>query len=209
MPESATTETRRGTAARITRCARDLAEARGVDGFTMDEVAACAGVSRRTLFNHVAGKFDAILGAPVDPDPAGLIVFRRGGPSGRLLDDLTTTVTTALDRKDCDPDETDRIRGLIASDARLHKALHDRFAALAEILAIAIVEREGEAFGTFRAGAIAAVTLSMFDVAIRAFIADPTTTLAEHYGRAVDAVVLLVDDRRRDVAGPEPPPGPA
>ena len=51
-----------------------LADDRGFDGFTMDELAAAAAVSRRTLFNHVSGKLEAVLGPP-----AAQLLPHRGG----------------------------------------------------------------------------------------------------------------------------------
>ena len=66
MPEKSETETglreakRRTTAHALAQAAFDLAQERGVDGFTIDEVAARAGYSRRTFANHYAGKEEAI-----------------------------------------------------------------------------------------------------------------------------------------------------
>ncbi|WP_436701941.1 TetR/AcrR family transcriptional regulator [Nocardioides sp. BYT-33-1] len=181
------------TAQRITRCAQDLAEERGLDGFTMDDLAERAGVSRRTLFNYVSGKHDAVLGSPPGPDPANLVEFKAGGPTGRLADDLKATVAAVLDRKGLDPAEAERVRRLIASDSRLNNTLHDKFATLAAFFAEAILEREGESFDEFRAQAVATVTLSLFDVALAAFVADPTTTLADYYLRAFDGIAGLFD----------------
>lgn len=52
---------RRATARALAQAAYDLAVERGVDGFTIDEVAARAGYSRRTFANHYAGKEEAIV----------------------------------------------------------------------------------------------------------------------------------------------------
>ncbi len=52
---------RRATASALAQVAFDLARERGVDGFTIDEVAARAGYSRRTFANHYAGKEEAIV----------------------------------------------------------------------------------------------------------------------------------------------------
>lgn len=191
MIESATVVNRKRTAARVTGCAQQLAEERGLDGFTMDDVAACAGVSRRTLFNYVPGKLDAVLGAPADPDPARLVEFRAGGPTGRLGDDVKSTIAAFLDSKDTAPEDLERVRRLIASDARLHKALHDKFARVAAFLAEAILEREGAAFDALRARAAATVTLSLFDVALETYVADPSTSLADHYVAVFEGAAAL------------------
>jgi AcrR family transcriptional regulator len=82
------------TRQRIVRCAQRLCLDAGFDGFTMDELAAAAEVSRRTLFNYFPSKVDAVLGGAEVPDftSPGLVevaaTFRAGGPHGRLVDDL-------------------------------------------------------------------------------------------------------------------------
>ncbi|MEV4670841.1 hypothetical protein AB0K34_04230 [Actinomadura sp. NPDC049382] len=193
MTESATSLNRKRTAARITQCAQVLAEEWGLDGFTMDDLAECAGVSRRTLFNYVDGKLDAVLGAPPGPDPANLAAFRAGGPTGRLAEDVKATIVAVLNRQDTAAEEYERVRRLIASEARLHKAMHDKFSRLAEFLAEAIVEREGARFDLLRARAAATVTLSLFDLALEAFVADPSASLAEHYVAVFDGAAALFD----------------
>lgn len=57
---------RRATAHALAQAAFDLALERGVDGFTIDEVAARAGYSRRTFANHYAGKEEAIVGVALE-----------------------------------------------------------------------------------------------------------------------------------------------
>lgn len=52
---------RRATRRALAQAAFELAVERGVDGFTIDEVAARAGYSRRTFANHYAGKEEAIV----------------------------------------------------------------------------------------------------------------------------------------------------
>ncbi|MDP3890466.1 TetR family transcriptional regulator, partial [Nocardioides sp.] len=76
---------RHATAHRITQRAQELTLEHGLDGFTMDELADAADVSRRTLFNYFPGKIDAVLGAIPQIDPELLAVFRAGGPHGDLV----------------------------------------------------------------------------------------------------------------------------
>ncbi len=52
---------REATAQALALAAFELARDRGVDGFTIDEVSARAGYSRRTFANHYAGKNEAIV----------------------------------------------------------------------------------------------------------------------------------------------------
>lgn len=57
---------RRATARALAQTAFDLARERGVDGFTIDEVADGAGCSRRTFANYYAGKEEAIVGVAAE-----------------------------------------------------------------------------------------------------------------------------------------------
>lgn len=160
----------------------------------MDDVAACAGVSRRTLFNYVEGKLDAVLGAPPSPDPSRLVEFRAGGPTGKLAEDVKAVFVAVLDSQRPSRTGLERVRRLIASDARLYKAMHEKFARFAAFFAEALVEREGPALDPLGAQAAATVTLSLFDVALEAFIADPGTSLAGYFTAAFDGAAILFDD---------------
>ncbi len=57
---------RRATAHALAEAAFDLAVERGVDGFSIDDVAARAGYSRRTFANHFSCKEEAITGLAVE-----------------------------------------------------------------------------------------------------------------------------------------------
>jgi len=82
MSRSATTRSgrRQETSYRISQCAQRLTEDRGLDGFTMDELAEAAGVSRRTLFNYFPGKVDAVLGEAPHISEEALAEFRARDP---------------------------------------------------------------------------------------------------------------------------------
>ncbi len=56
----------RATALALAQAAFDLARERGVEGFTIDEVATRAGYSRRTFANHFAGKEEAIVAVAIE-----------------------------------------------------------------------------------------------------------------------------------------------
>lgn len=103
MAQSATPDAaarRRATAHRITRNARELALSHGVDGFTMDQLAERAGLSRRTLFNYFPGKYDALLGGGPSLDDEAIAVFRDGGPTGDLLEDVLVLADHVLEARE-------------------------------------------------------------------------------------------------------------
>ncbi|WP_166521070.1 TetR/AcrR family transcriptional regulator [Modestobacter roseus] len=71
--------------------ATTLALEHGLDGVTVDQVCAAAGVSLRTFFNYFESKEAALLGEePPLGSPQGRKAFAAGGPSGDLLADLLT-----------------------------------------------------------------------------------------------------------------------
>lgn len=63
---------RRATAHALAQSAYDLAIERGVDGFTIDDVATRAGYSRRTFANHFACKEEALTALALERMRGGL-----------------------------------------------------------------------------------------------------------------------------------------
>lgn len=171
----------------ITRCARRLADEHGLDGFTMEELAEQVGVSRRTLFNYVPGKIDAVLGKAVPDDEDPLAELRAGGPTGELAADMRALGSKVLSAGDDDVDALARIRSLLRSEPRLHEAMHERLEEIAELIAEAIIEREGDGFDPFHARITARISLCIFDSALERYLADPSVPAAEHYERVFDA----------------------
>src|SRR5262245_25184889 len=88
VTHSANEDRKSSTARRITVFAQRLTDERGFDGFTMDDLAGAAGLSRRTLFNYFPSKADAVLGAGPELDDEFIQEFRVGGPTGDLVEDL-------------------------------------------------------------------------------------------------------------------------
>lgn len=192
MVESATLSrsgTRRDTTVEIIAAAQRLTDERGLDGFTMDDLADEVGVSRRTLFNHVPGKIDAVLGPDLTVDAPAFEVFASGGPTGKLLDDVRTLCVGLLGMYDTDPDEVTRAQNRFRSEPRLIEALRLRLERLIDRTTDAIVDREGAAFGPDRARVLAGLMLSVFAMAAEDFIDDSTAPLADHFARIFDTAV--------------------
>lgn len=151
-------------------CSQLLADDCGFDGFTMDDLAESAGVSRRTLFNYFPGKADAVLGAPSDVPTDLIEEFRSGGPHQNLVQDLGVLAHTVLAGKDIDREQMARYRRLLKNNPKLVVAAQDRLKHVSEELVAEILEREGPTFDTHRARVAIAVLMALLDTALDAFV---------------------------------------
>ena len=95
MPDSAITsravERRQETARQLTSVARRLTAERGLNGFTVEEVCAEVGVSRRTFFNYYPSKEEAVIGTNEDgvmDELAVQFLDRASRGWAAVLDDL-------------------------------------------------------------------------------------------------------------------------
>ncbi|MGY2078468.1 TetR family transcriptional regulator [Modestobacter sp. SYSU DS0657] len=85
LREAKKTATRR----QLRAAATSLALEHGLDGVTVEQVCAAAGVSLRTFFNYFESKEAALLGDdPPSGSPEARAAFLAGGPTGDLLSDL-------------------------------------------------------------------------------------------------------------------------
>ncbi|WP_255767844.1 TetR family transcriptional regulator [Pseudarthrobacter sulfonivorans] len=111
---------RRQTRQALTAAARALTAARGLNGFTVEEVCEAVGISRRTFFNYFPAKEDAILGHHDDEHPDELIAaFMAGGGepgtiSASLLPDLIQ-LTLDIWAAKVDSESATDVRQLIAA----------------------------------------------------------------------------------------------
>lgn len=163
------------TRQRIVRCAQRLCLEAGFDGFTMDELAEQAEVSRRTLFNYFPSKVDAVLGGAETPDFASTELaevagtFRTGGPHGRLIDDLAELTRHLLATQTIDRESARLRRSVLTSSPRLLTVIHERFEKVAEQIVGLVLEREGPDFGPVRARLAVGVLIAVFDAALESF----------------------------------------
>ncbi|MDQ0374279.1 TetR/AcrR family transcriptional regulator [Cellulomonas humilata] len=92
----------------------------GLDAVTVEAICEEAGVSARTFFNYFETKDDAVLGHtpwPLDSDAAE--TFATGGPTGHLLADLQTLVTSFLTDAPIGRQRLTRALELAAKEPRL------------------------------------------------------------------------------------------
>ncbi|GAA5146887.1 hypothetical protein GCM10023340_18470 [Nocardioides marinquilinus] len=175
------TKSRGDTSRRISSCAQALADDRGLDGFTMDDLAEAAGVSRRTLFNYFSGKVDAVLGEWRPLDEADVARFRDGGPHGDLVADLRALLAPFIEAKFADRDELARSRRILLANPRLISTVHQRYEELCAVVVEQIVAREGVAFGAGRAKVAISLLAALFDASLDGYLADPREREFSHH----------------------------
>ena len=91
----------------IIAAAQRLAVDCGYSGFTVEDLARAVGVSRRTLFNHISSKEEAVLGMLPELTDEQAQTLRDGGPTGHLVDDVLAVTLDCLHADDGTPaDET-------------------------------------------------------------------------------------------------------
>lgn len=192
MTKSASSSRRQRTLQAIARTALRLADEHGLDGFTMDQLAEEVGVSRRTLFNYVPSKMDAVLGPEPELDEDLVAAFLAGGPSGHLLRDLHTVTRAFLEASTADSDDLGRFRRLMHGDARVMQAAHQRFEGSIDEKVAFLRQREGADFPEERARLALALIVVVFDQALTAFLNDTDRPLPDHFDRIFDQLTQLV-----------------
>lgn len=84
------------TARALSQAAFDLASDRGVDGFTIDDLVARAGYSRRTFANHYSCKEEAIAAVVLESVREGIGRQPALGEGGSLLEWIEAVARTQL-----------------------------------------------------------------------------------------------------------------
>ena len=191
MTQSAA-DRRTRTAYRVTLCAQRLTDEHGLDGFTMDELADAAEVSRRTLFNYFPGKIDAVLGEFPTLDGDLLDDFRGGGPHGDLVRDLRTLVIRMLDAEDVAREDLQRARRILLDNSRLLALAHARYRELSAAIVAQIEAREGTGFDTRRARVAVHLLAALFDATLDEFLDDDDRPFSELFDESLESVRSLL-----------------
>ena len=118
-----------------------LAHERGYDATTVEDVAADAGVSRRTVFNYFPTKIDMFVHGPLAPEADAVEAFIAS--DGDLLDDLGTLIASADPRDGDDAEDFRRLRAVFRENPEIIVALQPRVRLFHSIIRAAIAQRLG------------------------------------------------------------------
>lgn len=122
---------RRETWSALYEAAASLAEQRGPAAVTVDDIAARAGVSKRTFFNYFGTKEDAMLGFREPTlSEAAIAEFRDGAGRRPLVERAVTLIVAAIHASTDLPHTGGRRMALV----RQHPELRSRLDALAGML---------------------------------------------------------------------------
>lgn len=127
----------------IVAAAQRLSISCGYSGFTVEDLASAVGVSRRTLFNHVTSKEEAVLGVlPVlTADQAETL--RSGGPTGDLFEDLLITTLQCLRADEDNLEDWQQLHHVIERNPELVIRVKAHVDELAEEIVAHLSTRDG------------------------------------------------------------------
>jgi len=180
------------TTRRLEWCALELTRDKGFDGWTMDDLAVAAEVSRRTVFNYFDGKADVVLGPDHELPEETVAAFVAGGPTGRLFDDLVHIASQALQEKGADLELVHLRRGVMCTDPRVIAIAHERFEVITDDAIEMILQREGQGYGAQRARLLVQLLITIVDSVLERSEPDLTRPLPDLINDAVrDARAVL------------------
>lgn len=147
------------TRAAIRAAALTLTRERGYAAMTVDDVAALAGVSRRTVFNHFASKADLLVVGLEPPAPAVVEAFVNG--SGSLLEDLGSLLASGAEAVESERGWLLSFPEIVRDNPEVERAVHERLRIVAQSLADAAGRRLGAEPDDPRTRAVVALAMSI------------------------------------------------
>ena len=147
------------TRAAIRAAALALTRERGYAAMTVDDVAALAGVSRRTVFNHFSSKADLLVVGLEPPAPAVIEAFVNG--SGSLLEDLGSLLASGAEAVESERGWLLSFPEIVRDNPEVERAVHERLRIVAQSLAEAAGRRLGAEPDDPRTRAVVALAMAV------------------------------------------------
>ena len=147
------------TRAAIRAAALTLTRERGYAAMTVDDVAALAGVSRRTVFNHFSSKADLLVVGPELPTPEVVEAFVNG--SGSLLEDLGVLLASGAESVESERGWLLSFPEVVRDNPEVERAVYERLRIVAQSLAEAAGRRLGAEPDDPRTRAVVALAMAI------------------------------------------------
>ena len=147
------------TRAAIRAAALTLTRERGYSAMTVDDVAALAGVSRRTVFNHFSSKADLLVVGLEPPEPEAIEAFING--SGSVLEDLGSLLASGAEAVESEGGRLLSFPELVRDNPEIERTVHERLRVIAISLTDATSRRLGAEPDDPRARAVVALAMAI------------------------------------------------
>lgn len=178
---------RRETHARIQQAAIRLFLTHGFESVTLDQIAAAAGVSRRSLFHYFSSKEEMVLAAKVEIGPRLAEAVARRPADEPTLDMAEAALTDMAQH--FRGAEARALARLIAGTPSLQAGDHAKYAELEQTLARALAQRRGVAEDNREIVAVAAAAISLMRHASAAWLAADDSRGPEVFGQLLFAAL--------------------
>lgn len=160
---------------------------RGFEATTLDDIAAAAEVSRRSLFHYFASKEEIVLSAKADlADVIAAAIARR--PAEEDLLDMVENALIEL-AQDYQSGAPRRLARLIHETPSLKASDQAKYELLERVIAKALADRKGLAEGDLNCRVTAATAIGILKLATEEWLAGSSDESPESYGRAAFAAL--------------------
>lgn len=196
MNDGSVNSTSRRTTAAIRSAALELALRDGADKVTVDQIAAAAGVSRRTVFNHFETKYDAFMPEVADYAEHSLNDFAMSRQPDLVLA-LGDLIGNRIDQVQFTGDQIRAVRKLALDSPGLHNAMRGRSGALDARLQSAVMRRLDSTPDDPRTTMTLALARSIWRTTLDAWLAGPDedvgqSSLRKCLAESMDTLLALV-----------------
>jgi mycofactocin system transcriptional regulator len=185
------------TRARVEQAALDLFTSKGFDQVIIDDVAAAAGISRRTFFRYFATKADAVWGDFAAHVARLERLLAATDDAQPVLASVCAAYVEVNDYAEAElPLLRERMQLILTEPALLaHSQL--RFAEVDRVVARHVAARTGTSATGLVARLVAASTRAAATTAFEAWLADDRTSLARQLNLAFDEMAAGFPSLRR------------
>ncbi|MFC8192127.1 TetR/AcrR family transcriptional regulator [Cellulomonas sp. NPDC057328] len=176
QPPGLRERTRRAVHREIAQAASDLFVTQGFEATTIDQIAAAAGISRRSFFRYFASKEDVVLGDVVERGHLLRDVLAQRPPDEDPWQSIAAAFRALRERVGDPTDAEIRVTRLLHDEPALRARRLEKQLAwqeqLVPVLAQRIAARDGVGDGTarHRAAALVACALACLDTAVETWL---------------------------------------
>jgi AcrR family transcriptional regulator len=189
---------RKSQARRFITLARAWTLERGLDGFTLEDLASAAGASRRTFFNYFPSKEHAVLGLQAEQrsevEESAFVDGRLLGGGSALVDELAELVMRRAERLVPSAEDYRQLLAVVRAVPRLQHRMSSVLAERAEADVRLVEQREHLSLGDPRAQVVVRLVYLLLDQVIAERLQGTATgPFREHFASHLEFARALFD----------------